>query len=102
MNDKFYFKPARGEQIETTIHMDGEAKSCIHGVVLDQSEKALQGALVLLFRAGETVRDARPIAQSRTDEDGHFVFGDLDGEVLYLIKIFQNNTRIRILEIIGE
>jgi len=96
---KFYFKPAPGEQIETKIQIDHDLRSSIYGTVVDLEGAPISGALALLFRAGEA---QTPLSQFYTDEDGQFVFGDLFGDTLYLIKIFRSNRKIRELEIMAE
>ena len=95
---KFYFRPARGEQIETTITPLPDEKSAICGRVTDSRGMPVPDALVLLFRTDE---GALPELVSRfcTDEDGHFFFGPIEGERLYMIKLFKNSIKLRELEI---
>lgn len=95
---KFYFRPSRGEQINTVISPAEDAASSICGRVVDARGKAVDRALVLLFRADEG--DApEMLARSVTDEDGHFLFGPLEPEELYLVKVFKNDAKLRQLEI---
>ena len=90
----FYCKPAPGERIETAFSITSDTSSAIHGVVTDQDGAALVSVLVLLFRIED---DAPPvlIAQCTTDRDGHFAFGGLLGDVLYRVKVFEQNKRVR-------
>lgn len=100
-NRKFYFKPQPGEQIETRIKINQNNKSSIYATVLDIDGKPVKGALVLLFKVGdsEDTEEHELISNFHTDEDGQFVFGNLEGDVLYLIKIFFEKSKIRELEI---
>ena len=95
---KFYCKPAPGERIETALSISPDTSSAIHGVLTDPEGVPLPAVLVLLFRTAE---DTPPvlIAQIVTDAEGHFAFGGLVGDTLYQIKIFQQNTRMRTLEL---
>ena len=95
---KFYCKPAQGERIETVLTVPLDTSSAIHGVLTDPDGIPMSAVLVLLF---QTTEDAPPslIAQVTTDSDGHFAFGGLLGDTLYQIKIFQQNTRVRTLEL---
>ena len=95
---KFYCKPAKGERIETALTIPLDTSSAIHGVLTDPDGTPMPTVLVLLFQIAE---DAPPtlIAQIMSDTDGHFAFGGLAGDTLYQIKIFQQNTRVRTLEL---
>ena len=94
---KFYFRPARGEQVTTVIRPEEEASASICGVITDSREKAVDGALVLLFRSGEGAPEL--LARCVSDDDGHFMFGPLEPESLYLIKVFKNSTKLRQIEV---
>lgn len=100
-NSSFYFRPNRGEQISTTISPSPEEYSAIIGRIIDAKGKPVESALVLLFRAGD---DSGPRLASRacTDEDGHFMFGPLEPESLYQIKVFKDNIKLRELEIVAD
>ena len=95
---KFYFRPAKGEQITTCITPDGDEYSAIYGRVIDGKERAIEDALVLLFR----VNDGQApdlVARFSTDSDGDFMFGPLESGALYLIKVYKDKLNIRELEI---
>lgn len=98
---KFYFRPGKGEQISTTVTPQADGSSAICGKVLDQKGQPVQDALALLFRSAE---GSPPVLESRfcTDEDGHFLFGPLQSEELYIIKIFKNDVKLRELEVVAE
>ena len=95
----FYCKPAKGERIETRLQLPPDTSAAIHGTVLDLEGAPMPGALVLLFRIDE--EEDRPVllAQAATDPEGHFAFGGLEGDRLYRIKVFQQNTKVRTLEL---
>ena len=98
---KFYFNPRKGEQVNTSITPEPDERSAICGKVLDARGKPVENALVLLFRAGED-SESDLISRFCTDEDGHFIFGPLESDILYLIKVFKNDVKLRELEIRAE
>lgn len=94
---KFYFRPAKGEQISTVIAPDNDESACICGRVIDSKKRPVPDALVLLF---STAGDVPSLLSSFcTDSDGHFIFGPLTGDELYLIKIYKNSLKLRELEV---
>ena len=100
---KFFFRPARGEQVETTISPAQDDAAAICGRIVDSRGDPVENALVLLFRAGGQQSDPPELTgRFITDSDGHFLFGPLDGGTLYLIKVFKNNVKLRQLEIITD
>ncbi len=95
---KFYFRPAEGEQIRTAVHIEPDCRSALCGVVLDAAEKPVPDALVLLLRASDGGGDDTILAYCFTGPDGSFVFGPLEGNALYLVRIFKSSVRLRDLE----
>ena len=98
MYSKFYFRPQKGEQVNTVISPEGDESASICGTVVDGKGGPVEGALVLLFRPSENSAPEL-MSRFRTDSDGHFIFGPLEAGVLYLIKVFKNDVRLRVLEI---
>lgn len=96
---KFYFKPAEGEHIETTVKIEQEKAAAICGSVRDKGDTPVDGALVLLFRSEQ---DKKLIDRQFTDNEGQFYFGPIEGNVLYLIKVYKNSIKIRELEIVAD
>jgi hypothetical protein len=97
---KIFFRPGRGEQISTTVTLEQESESAICGRVRDKSGRAVENAMVLLFKSD--MKDKVPQCRFFTDEDGQFFFGPLESEALYIIKILKNDTKLRELEIVTE
>jgi protocatechuate 3,4-dioxygenase beta subunit len=83
---RFYFKPAEGEHIETTVKIEQEKSAAICGTVRDRDGTSVEGALVLLFKSGQ---DKKLIDRQFTDEEGQFSFGPIEGNILYLIKVYK-------------
>ncbi len=98
---KFYFRPGRGEQTETTVTPVPDEKSAICGRVTDSRGAPVPDALVLLFDAAESAAPTL-LARFCTDEDGHFFFGPLESERLYMINLFKNTVKMRELEIVAD
>lgn len=96
---KFYIKPAEGEHIETTVKIEQEKAAAVCGTVKDKRGAAVEGAMVLLFRSDQ---DKKLVDRQVTDEEGQFSFGPIEGNVLYLIKVYKNSVKLRELEIIAE
>jgi len=100
MNEaNFYCKPTPGERIVTTLRITPDRSAAIHGVVSDPEDAPIPAALALLFQAEEATGKEVLIAQSTTDAEGHFAFGGLEGDVLYRVKVFQQGTKVRELEL---
>lgn len=97
MTSKFYFRPARGEHIYTEITQEADTRCAFCGRVLDGRGNAVPEVVALLF-PGET-GDFRLLARSCTDEEGYFMFGPLESEALYLIRLYKNDLKLRELEI---
>ena len=98
---RFYFRPQAGEQITTDITPEREQHAAICGRVLSPSGIAVENAVVLLFLPGEG-DSLTLVSRFVTDEDGHFIFGPLEGGTLYLIKVFRDDVKLRELEIRTE
>ena len=96
---KFYFKPAEGEHIETTVKIEPEKAAAICGTIRDKGGAAVENALVMLFRSGQ---DKKLLDRQFTDEEGQFSFGPIEGNILYLIKVYKNSVKLRELEIIAD
>lgn len=95
----FYCKPAPGERVETTLQVPPDLTAAIHGIVTAPDGMPLADVLVLLFRMEDESASAVLIAQVSTDADGHFAFGNLQGDALYRIKVFQQGKQVRTLEL---
>ncbi len=96
---KFYFKPSEGEHVETTVNIENEKAAAVCGTVRDKEGATVAGALVLLFRSGE---GKKLIDRQFTDDEGQFSFGPIEGNILYLIKVYKNSIKLRELEIIAD
>jgi len=95
---KFYFCPSKGEQIETEIMLAQDERSAIYGRVIDETGRPVADALMLLFKVYDGDR-LQLISMFCTDEDGHFIFGPLESETLYLVKVYKDSIKLRELEI---
>jgi hypothetical protein len=93
----FFLKPGEGEHLETNVELEPSKAAAVCGTVT-QSGEPVRHALVLLFHAEER----KLIDRQFTDADGQFFFGPLEGNRLYLVKIYKNSTKIREVEIVAE
>ena len=99
---KFYFRPGENERISTSVLLESDVRSSIHGIVRESNGRPIADALVLLFTTGADSADLSLQGESITDETGFFVFGPLTAGQLYVIKVYKNATQIRELEIVAH
>ena len=93
----FYIKPAEYEQIETVIHLSQDNRPSITGTVLSDENTVCADALVTLYTTDEKQNEFL-LSSSYTDQEGKFIFGPLDPETRYHIRIYKNNLQKRIIE----
>ncbi len=94
----FYFRPAKGEQVRTTLHPATEVRGAVCARVVDGEGAPVQDALALLFRTDEA-GEYRLLAATCTDSAGYFAFGPLEPDTLYYIKLGAGSLRIREIEL---
>ena len=88
----FYCKPKKDQRIEATFQVERDQSALIHGVVRNPGGHPVADALLLLF--SDEKKDI-PLSHARTDSEGHFAFWNLEGDVLYRIKVFQGRGDMR-------
>lgn len=96
----FYFRPAKGEQVRTTLYPEPEDRGAVCGRVLDENGVPVEDALALLFRTDEK-GEYSLLCSAVTDSAGYFAFGPLEPETLYYIKLTRNTLKLRELEMRG-
>jgi len=97
LSSKFYFRPGDGSQIDTTVHIRRDSRAAVSGRVVDPSGSPVEGALCLLVDAeGKT---ELLLASCYTDESGCFAFGQLEGDRLYLVRVYKDGLELRALEL---
>lgn len=94
----FYFRPAKGEQVRTTMYPSTDGRGAICGRVVDAAGAPMEDVLAVLFRTEEG-GELSLLGSACTDSAGYFVFGPLESEVLYYIKLYKNDLKLRELEI---
>lgn len=94
---KIEFCPGKNEQLETTIFLQKETRSVIHGVVVDEDKCPVKDAVVKLFEMPnkEKCCELIPITHTFTDECGQFLFGPLCHGKHYVIKVWHDGVKIR-------
>lgn len=94
----FYFRPAKGEQVRTTLYPAEENRGAVCGRVVDESGSPVQDALALLFRT-DGAGEYSLLSGACTDSAGYFAFGPLEPDTLYYIKLTTNALHLRELEL---
>ena len=94
---KFFFRPGKGEQIETTVRLLPDSRSAVYGTIRDAGGAPIRDAAVFLFESPEE-GEPRLVSRMFTDERGQFLFGPLDPGTLYLAEVFSGELRVRQLE----
>jgi hypothetical protein len=97
MFSQFYFRPAKGEWIQTVVTPEDEASGGIYGRV-EAKGAGIKDALVLLF-ISEGERAGAFLSAVTTGEGGEFAFGPLVPGQLYMVKVFKDGLKLRELEI---
>ncbi len=84
-----------GELLHLNIKMGKEKKSVMHGIVLDEDKNPIEEAVVLLFKNEPCdACDLKPITYVFTDDCGQFVFGPLEPDSEYTLKVWVNGVPI--------
>jgi hypothetical protein len=96
---KITFVPGKNEQIETTVNLQKESRSVIHGIVLDERKCPVKDAVVKLFELPnkENCCYLVPITHTFTDECGQFLFGPLAPCKRYVVKVWHNRVKTKML-----
>lgn len=92
----FGFTPEKNEQLDVVIKVPQEPRSVIHGVVKNYKNEVVKDAVVKLFREKrKDPCDLEPITHTFTDEWGHFLFGPLEPNQKYVIKVWIEDIKNR-------
>ena len=97
MDQGFYFRPAKGEQVRTTLYPEAEDRGAICARVVDAAGAPVGDALALLFRADDA-GGYTLLGSACTDSAGFVAFGPLEPDTLYYIKLSRSAWRLRELE----
>ena len=97
----FYFKPAKGEHIQTVISLEPEPRCALEGRLLDGKDRPVEAAMVLLYQVLEEGRQ-KLVSHFFTGTDGQFFFGPLPPDTLSMIRIFKDDVKLRELELRTE
>ena len=94
---EFFFRPAQGECVQTSVALQEQNQSAVTGTVTDSTGKAVKDACAVLCK-----RDGEVLAMFFTQEDGRFYFGPLEPGQLYLVRVFRSGVKLRELEIVTD
>ncbi len=90
---RFSFTPQKNERIEAVVTLPQQQCSIVHGTVYDTQGCLVKNAVVRLFLcSGE--KD-EPVADTITDNGGEFVFGPLEEQKNYVIKVYTSGALLR-------
>ncbi|HZW83088.1 MAG TPA: hypothetical protein VFF14_06640 [Candidatus Deferrimicrobium sp.] len=94
---KVEFIPGQNEQLETTINLQRENRSIIHGVVKDEKNCLIKDAVVKLFEMPnkDNCCVLVPLFHTFTDECGQFLFGPLTPGKRYVIKVWHKEVVVK-------
>ncbi len=90
---RFAFTPGKNERIEAVVTVPKDLRSIVHGTVYDLDGQRVLDAVVRLFVCNEEKLES--VADTFTDSDGEFVFGPIDAEKNYVIKVYVNGVTLR-------
>lgn len=90
---RFAFTPDKNERIEAVVTIPKEQRAIVHGTVYDIDGNRVPDAVVRLFVcSGDKLE---PAADTFTDSDGEFVFGPVEAEKSYVVKVYVNGVTLR-------
>lgn len=97
----YSFVPRENEQIDAVITVPDDPRSMIYGTVIDCKGTPVRDAVVKLLSAKGPSGDGelKPITHAFTDDQGHFLFGPLQPGRKYVIKVWSNDVKKRVLEL---
>ncbi|WP_432401984.1 hypothetical protein [Wukongibacter sp. M2B1] len=85
----FGFVPDENEQLDVILKVPYEPRSVIQGVVKNYRNEVVKDAVVKLFKEKcMEPYELQPITHTFTDEWGHFIFGPLEPNQKYVIKVW--------------
>lgn len=90
---KFAFTPARNERVEAVVTAPRQQCTIVHGTVYDMEGSRVREAVVRLFVCTDEKQE--PVADTLTDDDGEFVFGPIEAERSYVIKVYAGGVTLR-------
>ena len=89
---RFAFTPGESERVEAVVTAPRPTCSIVHGTVYDLEGCRIKDAVVRLFACDNNEHE--PVADAVTDEDGEFVFGPLQAQQNYLIKVYVDGVTL--------
>ncbi len=90
---RFAFTPGQSERVEAVVTVPKEQRAIIHGTVFDMDGARVPDAVVRLFVCGDGTPE--PAADTFTDGDGEFVFGPVEAEKSYIVKVYVSGVILR-------
>lgn len=94
---RFSFTPQKNERIEAVVTVPWQQCSIVHGTVYDSEGCLVKNAVVRLFMCRDD--ECEPVADTVTDDDGEFVFGPLEAQKSYVIKVYTGGALLRELTV---
>ena len=88
------FKTGYNEQIDATVKLPKETRSCIFGTVIDSAGLPFADAVVKLLQIVDKCEYPVPPTHTFTDDNGQFLLGPLCPNTTYMLKIYSDNTQI--------
>lgn len=92
---KIDFKSGENEQIKTMIKIPKEKRSIVYGMVIDYNGQIAKDAVVKLFEVTNQPNKLKPLTHTFTDEQGQFLFGPINANKKYVIKVWYDNVKTK-------
>ncbi len=91
---RFAFTPGQNERVEAVVTVPKEQRAVLHGTVFDMDGARVSDAVVCLFVCcgGEVLEHT---ADTFTDADGEFVFGPVEADKSYVVKVYVGGVTLR-------
>ena len=90
---RFAFTPGQSERVEAVVTVPKEQRAIIHGTVFDMDGARVPNAVVRLFASVSDTLEH--VADTFTDGDGEFVFGPVEAEKSYIVKVYVSGVILR-------
>lgn len=90
---QFKIIPDTGVDYEKEFIIRDDNRDIIDGIILDKNNNSVENAVVKLYIINKETNTPEAVSYTFTDEYGEFVFGPVNFDNNYLIKVWYNIKR---------